>query len=244
MSAAAPRCCLLLTRALPPDRDHALPLNHLVMDMDWHTSASQYSWNTTLIPDPAAFMTSLHGDDNPLGHPLKYLVNLHPNGVGSSESHYKDFVRAMHDQDTNKSYKCDLSQGKFAAGYFDWMMGANPAAAPNSLVDYCPPAPAPAPSPLPFRVQPVELPPSSSSLSPRPFPPSSPLYSAYSGRCWRRRVDGLGRLRLARRRHQQPLVGQLFVSSRRLPHRRRQARPGPLSLRRARHTSLRRGLLR
>ena len=119
------------------------------MDMDWHTSASQYSWNTTLIPDPAAFMTSLHGDDNPLGHPLKYLVNLHPNGVGSSETHYKDFVRAMHDQDTNKSYKCDLSQGKFAAGYFDWMMGANPAATPNSLVDYC--APAPSPFPLPFR---------------------------------------------------------------------------------------------
>ena len=55
-----------------------------VMDMDWHARDAAYSWNTSIVPDPAAWMGTLHSDKNPLGHPLKYLVNLHPNGVGAS----------------------------------------------------------------------------------------------------------------------------------------------------------------
>ena len=30
-------------------RDHALPLNHLVMDMDWHTTNSQYLLRGILV---------------------------------------------------------------------------------------------------------------------------------------------------------------------------------------------------
>ncbi len=64
----------IVTDVLDGYRDHALPLNHLVMDMDWHTASSQYSWNTKLVPDPVGWMADLHSDSNPLGHPLKYLV--------------------------------------------------------------------------------------------------------------------------------------------------------------------------
>ncbi len=114
-------------------------------------------------------MADLHSDSNPLGHPLKYLVvrlpeassccrcfsklispwmhgpvhfeiqNLHPNGVGSSETHYKEFTSAMgsHGKGSGNSYKCDLSDPTFASAYFDWMMGsAGASAAPNDGIDY------------------------------------------------------------------------------------------------------------
>ena len=117
-------------------RDHALPLNHLVMDMDWHSQSSQYSWNKTIIPDPAAWMAELHSDNNTLGHSLKFLVNLHPNGVGTTETHYADFAKQMKNKGGPK-WKCDLSDPAFASAYFDWMMGAKgAAAAPNNGIDY------------------------------------------------------------------------------------------------------------
>ena len=117
-------------------RDHALPLNHLVMDMDWHSQSSQYSWNTTIIKDPAAWMAELHADNNTLGHPLKYLVNLHPNGVGGNETHYPEFAKQMKNKG-GPTWKCDLSDPAFASAYFDWMMGAKgAAAAPNNGIDY------------------------------------------------------------------------------------------------------------
>ena len=129
----------IVTDVLDGYRDHALPLNHLVMDMDWHSRDSQYSWNTTIIPDPAGWMADLHSDSNPLGHPLKYLVNLHPNGVGSTETHYKEFANAMgsHGKGSGSNYNCDLSDPAFASAFFDWMMGsAGPNAAPNNGIDY------------------------------------------------------------------------------------------------------------
>eukprot|EP01050_Picozoa_sp_SAG11_P013580 SAG11_NODE_1597_length_4611_cov_2.534131_2_plen_1029_part_00 len=158
-------------------RDHALPLNHLVMDvratsaclfhvaqirqwalpvlpcyfstfchpahtalemlqMDWHGQNSQYSWNETIIKDPVAWMAELHSDNNTLGHPLKYLVNLHPNGVGPTETHYAEFAKQMKNKGGPK-WKCDLSDPSFASAYFDWMMGAKgAAAAPNNGIDY------------------------------------------------------------------------------------------------------------
>ena len=108
------------------------------MDMDWHTWGSQYSWNRTLVPDPEGWMSSLHSADNPLGYPLKYMVNLHPNGVSPAETHYDAFAKAMGGVPGSKtSYRCDLSNSTFASAYFDWMMGAAGApAAPNNKMDY------------------------------------------------------------------------------------------------------------
>ena len=40
-------------------------------------------------------MRSLHSSDNAVGHPLKFLLNLHPNGVGPLETHYSQFAHAM-----------------------------------------------------------------------------------------------------------------------------------------------------
>ena len=67
------------------------------------------------------------------------LQNLHPNGVGSSETHYKEFASAMgsHGKGPGSSYKCDLSDPMFASAYFDWMMGsAGTSASPNDGIDY------------------------------------------------------------------------------------------------------------
>ena len=81
-------------------------------------------------------MAELHSDKNALGHPLKYLVNLHPNGVGQSETHYADFAKQMKNKGGPK-WKCDLSDPEFASAYFDWMMGGKGAvAAPNNGIDY------------------------------------------------------------------------------------------------------------
>jgi len=111
-----------------------LPLNHLVMDMNWHSLPSQYSWNNSLFkPSVSDFiLNTLHAGRNSLGHPLKLLLNLHPNGVGKGESNWPQFSKEM---GVTAKAKCDLSNPKFAASYFDWMMGANPRAI-NSLVDY------------------------------------------------------------------------------------------------------------
>jgi hypothetical protein len=116
---------------------HALPLNHVVMDMDWHRWDSQYTWNTTIVPDPDAWMSSLHSHSNALRHPLKFLVNLHPNGVGTNEKYYDNFSRQVGSKLKGPTYKCDLSNAYFASAYFDWMMGAaGQQASPNNQVDY------------------------------------------------------------------------------------------------------------
>ena len=39
------------------------------MDMDWHTWASQYSWNRTLVPAPAGWIETLHSTKVPNPYP-------------------------------------------------------------------------------------------------------------------------------------------------------------------------------
>ena len=73
-------------------RDRRLPLDVLVIDMDWHLpdSWTGYTWNRELFPDPAGFLSWLHE----LG--LHSTLNLHPAlGVQPFEEAYPDFVRAM-----------------------------------------------------------------------------------------------------------------------------------------------------
>ncbi len=71
---------------------HDLPLDVLVVDMDWHTphSWTGYTWNRELFPDPPAFLRWAHDKG------LRVSLNLHPaQGVQSFEEIYPDFARAM-----------------------------------------------------------------------------------------------------------------------------------------------------
>lgn len=81
---------------------HALPLNHVVMDMDWHKNGwGGYSWNRSLFPDPVGFLNGLHSTStaadggNPLGHPLKVLLNVHPGPIGHEEDRFVQFAHSL-----------------------------------------------------------------------------------------------------------------------------------------------------
>jgi hypothetical protein len=70
---------------------HDVPLDVLVIDMDWHLDGwTGYSWNPQFFPDPAGFLdwTEKQG--------LKATLNLHPHdGVGGHEARFAEFARAV-----------------------------------------------------------------------------------------------------------------------------------------------------
>lgn len=72
--------------------EHRLPLDVLVIDMDWHTPGywTGYSWNSELFPDPEAFLADMHQRG------LRVTLNLHPaDGVHPHETAYEDFATAI-----------------------------------------------------------------------------------------------------------------------------------------------------
>jgi alpha-glucosidase len=75
---------------------HRLPLDVLVVDMDWHLPGhwTGYSWNHTLFPQPEAFLASMHARG------LRVTLNLHPaDGVHPHEAAYPAFARALDHDD-------------------------------------------------------------------------------------------------------------------------------------------------
>lgn len=77
-------------------RAYDIPLDVLVIDMDWHYTDGDrggwtgWSWNRTLFPDPAKFLRWLDGEG------IRSTFNLHPaDGVRCSEDSYADVARDM-----------------------------------------------------------------------------------------------------------------------------------------------------
>src|SRR3954463_6613798 len=71
---------------------HDLPLDVLVIDMDWHTphSWTGYTWNRELFPDPEGFLRWAHERG------LRVTLNLHPaEGVQAFEDIYPRFAQAL-----------------------------------------------------------------------------------------------------------------------------------------------------
>jgi alpha-glucosidase len=114
-------------------RDNDVPLDVLVIDMDWHLNREQleamhetdqsghslgwsgYTWNPLLFPDPKAFLTHIHEEG------LKATLNLHPaSGVQPWEAAYPAMARAMGiDPATKKYVPFDITNKKFAINYMD-----------------------------------------------------------------------------------------------------------------------------
>jgi len=114
-------------------RAHEVPLDVLVIDMDWHptfgmhwwdkrTDASGhslgwtgYSWNKILFPDPPAFLSWVHKEG------LRATLNMHPaSGVQPWEDRYPQMARAMGIDPATKQYvPFDITNKKFATNYMD-----------------------------------------------------------------------------------------------------------------------------
>ncbi|HTS10849.1 MAG TPA: TIM-barrel domain-containing protein [Candidatus Limnocylindrales bacterium] len=114
---------------------YAVPLDVLVIDMDWHPTFGMhwwdkrvdasghnlgwtgYSWNKNLFPDPTAFLTWVHQQG------LKATLNMHPaSGIQPWETRYPEMARAMGIDPATKQYvKFDIANKKFATNYMDIM---------------------------------------------------------------------------------------------------------------------------
>lgn len=96
---------------------HRLPLDILVIDMDWHTPGTWtgYSWNRDLFPDPPQFLRWVHEQG------LRATLNLHPaDGVQSFEDAYESFARKMGiDPRSGAPIPFDITDQRFVRFYFE-----------------------------------------------------------------------------------------------------------------------------
>ena len=72
--------------------DHDLPLDVLVIDMDWHLPGqwTGYTWNPALFPDPTPFLERMHARG------LHVTLNLHPaDGIHPHEAAYEEMATAL-----------------------------------------------------------------------------------------------------------------------------------------------------
>jgi alpha-glucosidase (family GH31 glycosyl hydrolase) len=124
-----------LTNLVKDFRDNDVPLDVIVIDMDWHINRQQlealhetdqsghglgwsgYTWNPLLFPDPDKFLQDLHSDG------LKVTLNLHPaSGVQPWETRYPKMAQAMGiDPSTHKYVPFNITDKKFATNYMDIM---------------------------------------------------------------------------------------------------------------------------
>ena len=114
-------------------QEHDIPLDVLVIDMDWHPTFgvkwwenkkdqsghtlgwTGYTWNKIYFPDPTKFLEWVHHQG------LKTTLNMHPaSGVQPHEEQYPEMARAMGiDPATKKYVPFDITNKKFAKNYFD-----------------------------------------------------------------------------------------------------------------------------
>ncbi|MGE5111854.1 MAG: TIM-barrel domain-containing protein [Acidobacteriaceae bacterium] len=114
-------------------QSHDIPLDVLVIDMDWHLTFGTkwwenkkdesghslgwtgYTWNKTYFPDPTAFLAWVHKQG------LKGTLNMHPaSGVQPFEAAYPAMAKAMGIDPSTKQYvKFDIANKKFAENYMN-----------------------------------------------------------------------------------------------------------------------------
>ncbi|MGD9047271.1 MAG: glycoside hydrolase family 31 protein [Anaerolineae bacterium] len=96
---------------------HDLPLDVLVVDMDWHTphSWTGYTWNRELFPDPPAFLRWVHDKG------LQVTLNLHPaEGIQAFEEIYPQFAAAMGvDPQSKEPIPFRITDRRFVKNYFE-----------------------------------------------------------------------------------------------------------------------------
>jgi alpha-glucosidase (family GH31 glycosyl hydrolase) len=120
-----------LTDLVKSFKANDVPIDVLVVDMDWHIPVGQlkgehdqsgqrlgwtgYTWNKSLFPDPQKFLDEMHADG------LKLTLNMHPaSGVQPWEERYPEMAQKMGiDPATKKYVPFDITSKKFATNYMD-----------------------------------------------------------------------------------------------------------------------------
>lgn len=96
-----------------------IPLDVLVIDMDWHKQGwTGWTWDSSLFTDPAKFLAWTNKEH------LKTTLNLHPSdGIGPGEMQYASFAKAMHfDTIGHKSIPYVGSDKRFVQTLFDTVL--------------------------------------------------------------------------------------------------------------------------
>lgn len=115
-------------------RTENIPLDVLIIDMDWHDTYdfsglnpvkdeqgemkgwTGYTWNKQLFPNPQAFLEWTNKSN------IKTALNLHPaSGVPTMEEKYSEFAKKMGDT-SGKYIPFDMSNKKWAQTYFDTLL--------------------------------------------------------------------------------------------------------------------------
>ncbi len=97
-------------------REHDVPLDVLVVDMDWHLDGwTGYTWNPKYFPDPDGFLKWAHEQG------LKVTLNLHPaEGVGKHENQFPEMCKAMGlDPAKTDRVPFDCTDRTFVDAYFN-----------------------------------------------------------------------------------------------------------------------------
>jgi hypothetical protein len=117
--------------------NYSLPLDHLILDVDWHTEDNGnatrpcygyggWTVNTALWPDWEGFVTSLHNASNPTGNALKLMLNLHPSGgFDACQKYWPDFSAATGYTNYSRIVPCTYGQQRIAAATFSAYMDAH-----------------------------------------------------------------------------------------------------------------------
>lgn len=104
---------------------YQIPLDLLVVDMDWHYTEkgkggwTGWTWNRDLFPNPQGFLKYLKQND------LKITLNLHPaDGVAAYEENYTEMAKDMGvDPETKKTIPWVNSDKKFIRSMFKNILG-------------------------------------------------------------------------------------------------------------------------
>lgn len=107
-------------------KTNKIPLDVMVVDMDWHlngktgstanTEWTGWTWNSSLFPNPAEFITWLH-DNN-----LKTTLNLHPaDGVYTQEANFTELANAL-GLPTGQAIPWNIENKKFYQDFFNYIL--------------------------------------------------------------------------------------------------------------------------
>lgn len=114
---------------------HEVPLDVLVLDMDWHKDGwTGWSWNRSLLPDAEDLLEWLHQQR------ISVTLNLHPaDGVGPHEDRYPEFMRALgRDPGHAERLPFDAGSGAYMNALFQQVLGPleRPKDRPSAGVDF------------------------------------------------------------------------------------------------------------
>ncbi len=95
-------------------RERHIPLDVLVIDMDWHLEGwTGYTWNRELFPDPGGLLKFLHQQG------CRVTLNLHPaDGVGRHEAQFRALARALKAPAGTDRIPFEIDREEFMEQYF------------------------------------------------------------------------------------------------------------------------------